>query len=103
MVVVEDRYTRWAKGLGHRRGIGEFVNPGPPHVGTLTLADSERAEVIPLPSVNGSVLVVTPEGRPALTPTERAALKAECDRARRELIEAQAERDRQLFADEATG
>jgi hypothetical protein len=85
------------------RGIGKFENPGPPSVGTLTLVDPKPAEGVPLLSANGSLRIVTPEGRPALTPSERAALKAECDRARRELIETQAEADRQLFADEATG
>src|SRR5215213_1103560 len=28
MVVLEDRYTQWAKGLGRRQGIGEFVDAG---------------------------------------------------------------------------
>lgn len=27
-MVVEDRYTQWAKGLGRRQGIGEFVDAG---------------------------------------------------------------------------
>jgi hypothetical protein len=77
-------------------GIGEFVNPGPPAVGTLTLAE-------PLRWLLGDA--VEPEPEPTAPKIEngeqREQLRREIDRRKRERIAAGPQSDPDLFADES--
>jgi hypothetical protein len=78
-------------------GIGEFVNPGPPTVGTLTLDESLRW------LLEDSV-GPEPEPAPRVSKIEngeqREQLRREIDRRKRERIAAGPKGDPELFADE---
>jgi DNA-binding Lrp family transcriptional regulator len=77
-------------------GLGEFVNPGPPSVGTLTIAESLRW-LLEEKSPKRSRADLSPEELEELTERVRAARLEQIEREDAE----RRERDRQLYAEEA--